>query len=418
MSTLQASCQLCMDTFESRCQTAESLRNFKTELGRAKAAYAPATDFNYGNGWRDPHKPKPAERKDYPPEEIKQVESYLDAEERKQVEPYLNTCLDFIGMMIRLATTNELDENERREFVQAPPFKKSYSHGNEDGLTIAMLKDIEDVLGRAQNTAEKFAIFEALQENRTAYDTYISEKNKPFAYRSYMITLLDHLKRNVKKMLTLVEQNDRVVLESIIHFLDFSLGPALHSFANQNKTIQQILSDEMKKYENARDEFIGAIPAKVEEVDRLPGWRQELQVALDENKVDFHKTWISLKRPEERMEVTQIYRKVDKTVLCCIIPWDVARRRSGNDQIYYTRNQCIMLWPDRSVDVYNSMDMTCVGNVGSVREAFNNNDVWKELWTCYVMRWEPKQDLDGIGVKADLRTLLCRLQTLHTLPLR
>ena len=51
---------------------------------------------------------------------------------------------------------------------------------------------------------------------------------------------------------------------------------------------------------------------------------------------------------------------------------------------------------------HNSMDMTCVGNVGSVGEAFNNNDVWKELWTCYVMRWEPKQDLDGKGAKADL----------------
>jgi hypothetical protein len=34
-------------------------------------------------------------------------------EERKQVEPYLNGCLDFIGMMIGLATTNELEKNER-----------------------------------------------------------------------------------------------------------------------------------------------------------------------------------------------------------------------------------------------------------------------------------------------------------------
>ena len=60
--------------------------------------------------------------------------------------------------------------------------------------------------------------------------------------------------------------------------------------------------------------------------------------------------------------------------------------------------------------MYNSMNMECVGNVGSVGDAFK--DVRDELWTCYVMRWEPTQDLDGIGKQADLRTLLCRLQTL------
>jgi hypothetical protein len=60
LSTLQASCQLCMDTFESRCQTAEALQNFKRELGRAKAAYAGTTSdyyayvMHYGNGWCDP----------------------------------------------------------------------------------------------------------------------------------------------------------------------------------------------------------------------------------------------------------------------------------------------------------------------------------------------------------------------------
>ena len=202
-------------------------------------------------------------------------------------------------------------EQENVEIV--PQFKKSYSHGNEDGLTIAMLKDIEDVLGRTQNTPEKFSIFQAFQENRTAYDTYISDNYASFADRSYMLTLLDDLKRNVKKMLPLVEQNDRAILESIIHFLDFSLCPALCSFANKKKTIQQILSDEMKKYENGKQKFIRALPAKVEDVDRLPVWRQELQVTMDGNKVDYHKTFISLVRPEERMEVTQIYRKVKKS---------------------------------------------------------------------------------------------------------
>ena len=112
--------------------------------------------------------------------------------------------------------------------------------------------------------------------------------------------------------------------------------------------------------------------------------RQELQVALDGNKVDYHRTWISLAHPEERMEVTQIYRKVDGHVLCCIIPWDVASSRSGNSRIYCMRTQCIMLWPDRSVDVYNSMDMRCQGHVGSVGDAFK--DVWDELWTYYGLR--------------------------------
>ena len=133
--------------------------------------------------------------------------------------------------------------------------------------------------------------------------------------------------------------------------------------------------------------------AKVEDVSRLPVCRRELQVALDGNTGDLHKTWISLVGPEERMEVTQIYRKVDKNVLCCIIPWDVASRRSGNSRIYCMRNQCIMLWPDRSVDVYNSMDMTYVDHIGSVGGAFNG--VWGELWTCYVMRWETTPDVSS-----------------------
>ncbi len=79
---------------------------------------------------------------------------------------------------------------------------------------------------------------------------------------------------------------------------------------------------------------MGDMPAKVEDVSRLPEWRQELQVALDGNTVDLHKTWISLASPDERMEVTQIYRKVDKKVLCCIIPWDVSSGRSRNSRIY------------------------------------------------------------------------------------
>ena len=145
-------------------------------------------------------------------------------------------------------------------------------------------------------------------------------------------------------------------------------------------------------------------------IDPLPVWRQELQVALDGNTVDYHKTWISLVSPEERMEVTQIYRKVDKKVLCCIIPWDVASKRSGNKNIYCMRNQCIMLWPDRSVDVYNMKDMTYVDHIGSVGGAFN--DVWGELWTCYVKRWEPTPDVPTRVSPAredEMRTLLSAL---------
>jgi hypothetical protein len=58
-------------------------------------------------------------------------------------------------------------------------FKNSYSLGNEDGLTIAMLKDIEDVLGRARNTTEKFSIYDALQRNRTAYDQVAGRGRRP-----------------------------------------------------------------------------------------------------------------------------------------------------------------------------------------------------------------------------------------------
>ena len=145
----------------------------------------------------------------------------------------------------------------------AAPFKKSWSRGDENGLTIALLRDIEDVLGRAPNTAEKFSIFEALQDNRTRYDDFMSEQNKSLAYRGYLITLFDHLNRNVQRMLHLVGLKDRVILQSILHFLDYTVCRALF-FVDQTKTIQQILSDVMQKYESEKQKYVTDVLAKVE----------------------------------------------------------------------------------------------------------------------------------------------------------
>ena len=106
LSTLQTSCRLCMDGFEARCQTADELLQFKTELGSAKEAYDPTIDYytrhRNDNGWSDPHKPKLPDVKVPTREERMKL-----AEERKLVEPYLNTCLMFIDMMKDRAPTNE-----------------------------------------------------------------------------------------------------------------------------------------------------------------------------------------------------------------------------------------------------------------------------------------------------------------------
>ena len=105
LSTLQASCEVCMEGFEARCQTADALRQFKTELGLAKEAYVPTIDYyarRKGDAWSDPHKPKLPAAKVPTHEEIKKL-----AEERKLVEPYLSACLMFIDKMTDRATTNE-----------------------------------------------------------------------------------------------------------------------------------------------------------------------------------------------------------------------------------------------------------------------------------------------------------------------
>jgi hypothetical protein len=132
-------------------------------------------------------------------------------------------------------------------------------------------------------------------------------------------------------------------------------------------------------------------------VDPLPGWRQELQVALDANTVDLHRTLITIAGWSDRVPVTQIYAKKDNKVLCCILSEDaaaVAQKRSGNERIDCNQRECIVLWPDGSVDVYNSKDMTYARPVGSVGTALAS--AWTELWTCHVVRWKPEPVLGPV----------------------
>ena len=69
---------------------------------------------------------------------------------------------------------------------------------------------------------------------------------------------------------------------------------------------------------------------------------EELQVVRDNKEVGYHKTMIMLRNPEEGMKVTQIYRKEDGKVLCCILPGDVSGRRC-RQEIYCSQGECIIL---------------------------------------------------------------------------
>ncbi len=86
LSTLQASCRLWQEGIEERCQTEETLREFKREVERAGKAYAPTTDYN-------------RYIRHLNTERVIQTPTAELAAERKLVEPILKVCLDFIFMM-------------------------------------------------------------------------------------------------------------------------------------------------------------------------------------------------------------------------------------------------------------------------------------------------------------------------------
>jgi hypothetical protein len=110
-----------------------------------------------------------------------------------------------------------------------------------------------------------------------------------------------------------------------------------------------------------------------------------LQDALDKNEVIYHKTRIDFPYTQESMHITQVYNMKTGVVLCCEIPWDVAKRRTGKD-VYSKADECIMLWPDKSVDLYSMREMTWIRKICDVGVEFDN--VWTQLWEYHGLRGE------------------------------
>jgi hypothetical protein len=108
-------------------------------------------------------------------------------------------------------------------------------------------------------------------------------------------------------------------------------------------------------------------------------------MSINNNEVIYHKTWVDLPHVNECIEVTQIYSKKTRTVLCCIIPWDVAAKRTPNG-VAYNKDECILVWPDHHADVYDKNNMEFKRNIG---DAAFVESVWQKFWEYHGLRGEP-----------------------------
>ena len=123
-----------------------------------------------------------------------------------------------------------------------------------------------------------------------------------------------------------------------------------------------------------------------------------LQTALVNNEVIYHKTRIDFPFSES-MQITQVYNKKSAKVLCCEIPWDVASQRTGKNT-YTKKDECIMLWPDKSLDLYNTRQMRWIGKICDVGDAFNI--VWTQFWEYHGLGGEERVILtEGFKTKLD-----------------
>ena len=110
-----------------------------------------------------------------------------------------------------------------------------------------------------------------------------------------------------------------------------------------------------------------------------------LQDALDKNEVIYHKTRIDFPYTQESMQIKQVYNRKTGVVLCCEIPVDVAERRTGK-YVYIKTDECIMLWPDKSLDLYSMRQMTWLRKLCDVGAEFDI--VWTQLWEYHGLRGE------------------------------
>ena len=109
------------------------------------------------------------------------------------------------------------------------------------------------------------------------------------------------------------------------------------------------------------------------------------------------------------MQIKQVYNKTTGKVLCCEIPWDVARQRTGKD-VYCKVGQCIMLWPDRSLDLYDTK-LRWIRKICDVGTEFDI--VWAQFWEYHGLRGETGLHEGPQAIQnGQLGALLCQLAAL------
>lgn len=103
---------------------------------------------------------------------------------------------------------------------------------------------------------------------------------------------------------------------------------------------------------------------------------EEFQETLEAHDVIKHKTWRTLTGVYLHMTVTQVYSKKSRRVLCCIIPWEAVHELTRGS-VGSSSTFCVLVWPDKHVDVYRVRYMRFQKTIGTV--TFSES-VWEDLW--------------------------------------
>jgi len=127
----------------------------------------------------------------------------------------------------------------------------------------------------------------------------------------------------------------------------------------------------------------------------MSGWGdKELQKALGENSLGKHEVQVQFDKERTLLAVSQYYSTKTKQVQCCIIPNEViSLDRFPSIKIEINTGECILVWPDKHADVYDSINMTFNRKLGNI--SFDTR-IWRQLWSFY-----DGDDVDGIAKDLD-----------------
>ena len=125
----------------------------------------------------------------------------------------------------------------------------------------------------------------------------------------------------------------------------------------------------------------------------------ELQTTIDNMDVISQSAMIKFPLFNQSMEITQIYSRTFQRVLCCMIPYDVATQRMGK-KIFCEPDECIMLWPDRHLDVFYKRTMQLKEYICDVGIKFDI--VWDAIWRYNGVHMASVRHQQKNGIERDM----------------